>query len=359
MASAPPNSAAPVDDEIVDLAMDLARDEYLEAIAGELIGQPIDSAWQRVEWVLARAMMLAELEGMAGVFDTVRGEADGELDDLSDDPVFPDGSNPVEMFQRTTFDVNGIEVALDDVSGPFVAKAYLEAIQSFDARIPRLAIEARAMITRVRAIARAIAVAEQQTAVEELAAQSNAIREALSRTFFASDVDLETVIDLRDLVSEAIRGASLPSESIALPEFISRANLTGARNLTSARFETIYRTNINRAYSDGQSEALRRPVVRQFLPLVMFDAIGDSRTRPTHDAMDGYINTQAEFDRLSLVPPIGYNCRCSRRGVSYDEARNAGWIDENGNPDPVAITAHNGARQQMVDVGLVPDPGWA
>jgi uncharacterized protein with gpF-like domain len=103
---------------------------------------------------------------------------------------------------------------------------------------------------------------------------------------------------------------------------------------------------------------LRDERVQAFVPLVEYSATKDSRTRPTHRAMDGYVNTMEMFDRQGLGPPGGFSCRCQMIPVSMSDAMENGWIDPRGNVDHAAIRRHNGSRQALIDSRQFPDPGF-
>jgi hypothetical protein len=60
--------------------------------------------------------------------------------------------------------------------------------------------------------------------------------------------------------------------------------------------------------TEGSAEVLRDERVQAFVPLVQFSATKDPRTRDTHRAFDGYVGTMADFDRLGIAPPLGFNC---------------------------------------------------
>lgn len=107
--------------------------------------------------------------------------------------------------------------------------------------------------------------------------------------------------------------------------------------LPDYRLENIFRTNIQNAYMAGRYEQQSRNFRAR--PFLMYDAINDSRVRPAHLAMDGYIarHDAPVWDRWT--PPCGYNCRCSLTALSEAQARKRGY---NGKPPP----------------NVAPDPGW-
>mgnify|MGYP003450839488 CR=1 FL=1 len=75
--------------------------------------------------------------------------------------------------------------------------------------------------------------------------------------------------------------------------------------LSKGRMETVLRTNVQTAYGTGSWRSFERNKKTQ--PYLMWSAIDDSRVRPSHLAMDGYI--AAVDDPIWRVwhPPAGYN----------------------------------------------------
>ena len=282
--------------------------------------------------------MLALMEGMASVFDGTPIEA--EPLDLG--AVVPSAPVP-EAFQPAPFQ---------------------QAINDFAKRIPRLRAEIDPMFRRANALAAAVTDLEATAAVSDLAEQSTAIREAIARSFWVSDVDRETIINLKALVSDVLTGNVEVDEEaklvgLPLPEFINEAKLAGAANLTDARLEVVLRNNVASALAAGQTTALRRPEVRPLVPLVMLANPEDSRSRPAHAQMAGYVGTIEDFRARGIVAPNGHNCRCKVRGVSIGEARQLGLVNDDGVPDAQAIRAHNGDRERLIETGQYPDPGFA
>ena len=110
--------------------------------------------------------------------------------------------------------------------------------------------------------------------------------------------------------------------------------------------------------TEGSAELLRDERVQAFVPLVEYSATRDSRTREAHKAMDGYVGTMADFDRMGLSPPCGFNCRCTLIPVPAAMAMDKGWLRPNGSLDYAAIKRHNGRRQRVIDARQIPDPGF-
>lgn len=124
-------------------------------------------------------------------------------------------------------------------------------------------------------------------------------------------------------------------------------------NLPKHRIETIWRTNLQGNYMRGRWEQFTRNT--ELRPYLLYDAINDSRTRPSHLAHDGVIRPVHDpFWKAGHTPPLGYNCRCSLISLSEAQARARSGFNANGeglglNKVP---TNEDGRPAQ-------PDPGWA
>lgn len=103
------------------------------------------------------------------------------------------------------------------------------------------------------------------------------------------------------------------------------------------RLDTLYRTNMQSAYSAGQYQTYMGNIDSR--PYWMYDAVGDSRTRPAHAAMDGLVYRYDDPFWATFYPPNGYNCRCSvtalaerdlaRYGVALSESGEHNFVETN------------------------------
>jgi SPP1 gp7 family putative phage head morphogenesis protein len=93
-------------------------------------------------------------------------------------------------------------------------------------------------------------------------------------------------------------------------------------SLPQYRLDNIFRTNIQAAYSRGRHEQQMKVVSTR--PYWMYDAINDSRTRPTHLALD---NTILRYDHpfwQTHYTPNGYRCRCTIISLTEAQAKKRG-----------------------------------
>lgn len=112
--------------------------------------------------------------------------------------------------------------------------------------------------------------------------------------------------------------------------------------LPKHRLDNIYRTNIQTAYNRGRWE--QQVENKKSQPYLMYDAINDSRVRPSHLAMDGIIRPVGDSFWNSHYPPNGYRCRCRCIALSQSQAEAR---SKNG----------KGLNQKVTDE-MKPDKGW-
>ena len=191
-----------------------------------------------------------------------------------------------------------------------------------------------------------------------------AVRAAVQGSFFVTGMTMKQIEATKDILAKVIRQdvtvsvAGKTVESLGIGDFVEQTVLETATNLTSARLETIYRTNVNRAQSQGRLDICRDDTVKKFIPLLRFRSTKDNRTRDTHRLMNGFIATVDQIDAMGIATPIGFNCRCSWTPISIATAVRDGLCNEDGVPDFNYIRRVNGSRQKLIDTGLVPDVGF-
>lgn len=143
--------------------------------------------------------------------------------------------------------------------------------------------------------------------------------------------------------------------------------------LPNGRLELIYRNAVQTAYGIGRTIQQRENVAVR--PFLMWDAVNDDRTRPTHAAMDGHIAAMDDPVWQQWHPPAGHGCRCTRialtepqaRARGYPQARplvepDAGWAGDptEGNDDLVRVVlAKRDAMAAGGEPPIAADPGPA
>ncbi len=173
--------------------------------------------------------------------------------------------------------------------------------------------------------------------------------EAKSMAFAVSAVAQEEAIaDAYRLVRQALeKGQSLGEFQ---KEFAKKMAVPDA-GLSRDYIETVYRTNLQRAYNVGRFRQMTRPEVLKSRPFWQYDAVNDSRTRPTHRAMDGRVYRADDPVWDTWYPPNGFRCRCRVNTLSQRQV------------DKLGVEVLQGPIKENVKVGdkeepLEPDKGF-
>ena len=327
-------------EDILESAIEVAQTSYANAVAAQILGEDDREHWSEFEKVMRRAYILSTLVGESDVYErALRVGSRLSFDDA-------DVANDLRTFDKK------VELTLE-------VGEFDEAVQSFDTRVPRLRSEVERLRREAQSVSSGIAQAEKTQILNSLSKSSVAI----NQSFFMTGIDDVAVLSqIKQAVADAIRG------DIRLVDFIDRAELEGARNLTRARLETVYRNNLSSAFNEGRVNALSSAEVQKTIPLVMLVEIRDRRTRGNpaglypdrgmHYQMHGYVETLENMRNKGIIPPNGHNCRGGIRGIPRFEAEQKGWVDKQGNVNLEAIRRHNGDREGILLRGDYPDPGW-
>lgn len=150
-----------------------------------------------------------------------------------------------------------------------------------------------------------------------------------ARAFTVSDVtDLDLVSEVWRALDSAIEnGTGYQDFRAAIGDKL--AEEWGGENLS--RLETIFRTNIQSAYSAGRYIQNNKPEVRATHPYSKLLVVEDDRTSEICESLDGTCLPSDDPFWASHQPPLHFNCRSDVVALSEEEAREEG-IDVHG-PD--------------------------
>lgn len=113
---------------------------------------------------------------------------------------------------------------------------------------------------------------------------------------------------LASTLNELMAGGAHVDEAISVlnDEF----DALGLSPQADYRLESIFRTQSQLAYGAGRWEADQDPDIQAELWGYTYSAVGDTRTRETHMAMDGVTLPKDDQFWQLWWPPNGWNCRC-------------------------------------------------
>ena len=163
------------------------------------------------------------------------------------------------------------------------------------------------------------------------------VQEAKIRAFSVSGMaGLDALKDIQGSLTDAIeKGTSLAGWKKDVSMILNQWDITGARA------ETIYRTNLQTAYQVGRYEQMTDPDVMEMRPYWQYVAVMDQATRPEHAAMNGKVFPADDPIWDEWYPPNGFNCRCTVQTLSGSEMEREGY----------KISKGSGVK-------VKPDEGW-
>jgi SPP1 gp7 family putative phage head morphogenesis protein len=102
----------------------------------------------------------------------------------------------------------------------------------------------------------------------------------------------------------------------------------GVEDLNAFTLDTVFQTNMQKAYSLGRYEQMKDPATMQALPFWQYWTMGDDHVRPEHAVIDGFVARAIDPVWNKIYPPNGFNCRCIVITLTEKEAlaidKNAG-----------------------------------
>lgn len=165
--------------------------------------------------------------------------------------------------------------------------------------------------------------------------------------------------DLVQLVSDGLEEALKNGETLA--DFKTRiAAAIQAQGWHDYRVETIFRTNLQTAYSAGRYKKMQS--VKASRPYWQYIAVMDKRVRPSHAILHEKVYPADHEFWASNYPPNGFRCRCGVRTLSARQVEKQGLSVETEMPKPGMWTDPKTGMEYFVhfpgaDKGFRNNPG--
>lgn len=193
-------------------------------------------------------------------------------------------------------------------------------------------------------------------------------KDAHARAFTVAGVlKVDALVKIRESLATALaQGQTFSQWKKAITPELEAAGLLGrhalvnpetgeAKTLTSWRLRTIYQTNLQTAYNAGRWAVFAAEADRA--PYVQYLAVGDSRTRPSHQALNGKVFRIDDPAWSVIAPPNGFNCRCRVRNMDQRELDRRGLrVETDANIVEMPAARHRGDTVGTVQRGVsIPD----
>ncbi len=120
--------------------------------------------------------------------------------------------------------------------------------------------------------------------------------------------DVRLVEKVRDELVQVLKdGGTQKDFEAAVRKITSDA---GVAQINAFTLDTVFTTNMQKAYSLGRYEQMSDPDVQDALPFWQYMTVGDLRVRPEHWVIDGFAARSQDPVWRKIYPPNGFNCRC-------------------------------------------------
>ena len=142
---------------------------------------------------------------------------------------------------------------------------------------------------------------------------------ARARAFTVSGVtELDALSEVWEAVERAVEnGTTLEDFRKEIGELVD----------TDTHLETVFRTNVQSAYSAGRYIQNNRPEVKATHPYSKFSAILDGHETDICHDLDGTVLPTDDPFWASHQPPLHFNCRSDVTAISEEEAKASGIDD--------------------------------
>jgi len=130
--------------------------------------------------------------------------------------------------------------------------------------------------------------------------------------------DVRLIQKIRDELADVMESGATPKQFQAAVKKITTD--AGVEELNAFTLDTVFNTNMQKAYSLGRYEQLSEPAVKAALPIWEYMTVGDDRVRPEHAVLDGFQAQAIDPVWMKIYPPNGFNCRCTVIPLLAEEA---------------------------------------
>ena len=186
----------------------------------------------------------------------------------------------------------------------------------------------------------------------------------------AKMMDLDLLSEIRSQVDQALaKGITLHDFKKNLIPKLQDAGWWGRKDVvdpktgrvvkaqlgSASRLETIFRTNLQTAYSAGHWANAQ--ATKKALPYLVYDAVDDHRTRSEHKALDSLVLPVDDPFWNTHYPPNGWNCRCGVIQMSQQDLDTEG-LNVSKRPKIKRSLWKNPRTGKWRRVPKDLDPGW-
>jgi hypothetical protein len=183
---------------------------------------------------------------------------------------------------------------------------------------------------------------------------------AKKKAFWVTGIEsTEALSKIQERIAERLSGELVEDTS----GFVHGVQAEFAEQLSTARLETVMRTNVMTALNEGAME--EQKTLGDSVALLRLNEVHDHRTRGApgtnnpgkHWQMDGFVESPNHSIWQKITPPNGYQCRGNVSVIGWASAERLGFARDGGLIQS-RLDEHNAARWEIINAGEYPDAGF-
>ena len=164
----------------------------------------------------------------------------------------------------------------------------------------------------------------------------------------AGTTDVRLIAKVRDQLADVLQKGGTEADFEAAVKQMETTE--GVEEINAFALDTVFTTNMQKAYSLGRYEQMTTAAAQIALPYWQYRTVGDLRVRPEHQVLDWFTARATDPVWNKIYPPNGFNCRCMVIPLLREQA--SADADEDG------MTRLASPKYFLAYVG-VPQPGFA
>lgn len=141
----------------------------------------------------------------------------------------------------------------------------------------------------------------------------------------ARSIDAKLTARIQKAVADSVEKGLDPGTT---ERQVMRLAVDASHDWSRAYANTVYRTNVARAYTEGRFAQAAQEDVKEVIPALEYVSVEDALVRPNHAAAHGLIAATDDPVWEMIKPPNGYNCRCAANFISRFELERRGLFKD-------------------------------
>ena len=147
---------------------------------------------------------------------------------------------------------------------------------------------------------------------------------------FSRSAEAKVTKRVQEIITEAVRAGDTEVDAAKRIVRSVAQMRKKSKRWTESYARMVFRTNANTAVTAGRFRQAQDPDIKAVIPCFQFVTVRDDRVRDNHERLDGRVFKVDNPVWDKIAPPLGFNCRCKLRNVSYAMLKRMGRLTSDG-----------------------------